>query len=406
MLLSFVRDRAALVMSFALPLAFFLVFASIYSAASGEQLRLRLALADEVRSPVSSRLLRALSREPAVAVAGEVRASLEEARSLVQGGEADLGLVVRAGAEPLGAHGGVGPAPLVVLVDPTKAVAAPMLRGLVQRAYFAALPDVALGGVAGLIQEDFVTLDDDQRRELASSLAELREEALAAEHAGRRVALGLDDMFEEERVGGYAAGRNHVAYSAGAVAVLFLLFSAAHGALSLLDERESGILDRVLAGPGGAGALVRGKLLFLVLLGFVQVSFIFAAAWLGYGVDLPGRLPGFVLTTFAASAAAAGLALALTAASRSRRQAQTLANVVVLIVSAIGGSMVPRFFMPPALQQLGWLTPTTWALEAYTAVFWRGEGLAALALPIGMLLGFALLTVALASWLARRSEAI
>jgi ABC-2 type transport system permease protein len=359
-----------------------------------------------VRSPVSARLLRAVAREPAVRVAGEVRASLAEARALVQQGEADLGLVVRKGAEPLGAHGGLGPAPRVLLVDPTKAVAAPMLRGLVERAYFAALPDVALGGVAGLIEDEFVTLDDDQRRELADSLAELREEALAAERDGRRVGLGLEDMFEEQRVGGPAAGRNHVAYSAGAVAVLFLLFSAVHGALSLLEEREDGILDRVLAGPAGTGALVRGKLLFLVLLGFAQVSFIFAAAWLGYGVDLPGHLPGFALTTLAASAAAAGLALALTAASRTRRQAQTLANVVVLIVSAIGGSMVPRFFMPPALQQLGWLTPTTWALEAYTAVFWRGEGLGALALPVGMLLGFALLATALATHLARRWEAL
>jgi ABC-2 type transport system permease protein len=197
-----------------------------------------------------------------------------------------------------------------------------------------------------------------------------------------------------------------VAYSAGAVAVLFLLLSAVHGALSLVDERESGILDRVLAGPGGTGPLLRGKLLFLVLLGFAQVSVIFLAAWLLYGVDLPGHLAGFAVTTLAAAAAGAGLALLLTCASRTRRQAQTLSNVVVLIVSAVGGSMVPRFFMPPALQQLGWLTPTTWALEAYTAVFWRGEGLAALVLPVGMLLGFALVATALATRLARRWEAL
>ena len=406
MLLSFVRDRGALVMSFVLPLVFFLVFAAIFASATGEQLRLRIVLADEVRSSVSSRLLGALARDPALLVVGEVRASADEARALVRSGTADLGLVVRAGAEPLGSHGGLGPAPLVVLVDPTKAVAAPMLTGLVQRAYFRALPDVALGGVAELLEAEFVSLDEAQKQELSASLEELRQEALAAEREGRFVPLGLEEMFERERVGGRAAGQNHVAYSAGAVAVLFLLFSAVHGALSLLEEREGGILDRVLAGPAGTGALVRGKLLFLVLRGCIEVSFIFAAAWLVHGVDLPGHLPGFAVTTLAAAAAAAGLALLLTTACRSRRQAQTLANVVILIVSAVGGSMVPRFFMPPLLQDLGWLTPTTWALEAYTAVFWRDEPLAALALPVGMLLAFAALTTAVATRLARRWESL
>ncbi len=406
MLLSFVRDRGALVMSFVLPLAFFLVFAAIFAGATGEHLRLRVALADEVRSPATTRLLRALAREPSLVVVGEVRGSADEARALVRAGTADLGLVARAGAEPLGSHGGLGPAPLLVLVDPTKAVAAPMLTGLVQRVYFAALPDVALGGVAALIEAELVSLDAAQQQELSASLEELRQEALAAEAEGRLVPLGLEEMFEREPVGGQAAGRNHVAYSAGAVAVLFLLFSAVHGALSLLEEREGGILDRVLAGPAGTGALVRGKLLFLVARGCVEVSFIFVAAWLVHGVDLPGHLPGFAATTLAAALAAAGLALLLTTACRSRRQAQTLANVVILIVSAVGGSMVPRFFMPPLLQDLGWLTPVTWALEAYSAVFWRDQPLTELLLPLGMLLAFAALTTLVAARLARAWESL
>ena len=176
--------------------------------------------------------------------------------------------------------------------------------------------------------------------------------------------------------------------------------------MSLLEERDSGLLDRLLAGPGGMGAVVTGKFLFLLAQGVFQVSVIFVVAWLLYGVDLPGHLPGFAVVTAAAAAAAAGLALALTAACGTKRQAQTFANVAILIVSAVGGSMVPRFFMPPFLQALGWLTPTTWALEAYTSVFWREEPLGALALPVALLLVAGVAGLGAARGLSRRWERI
>jgi ABC-2 type transport system permease protein len=111
-----------------------------------------------------------------------------------------------------------------------------------------------------------------------------------------------------------------------------------------------------------------------------------------------------VVTTVISAAAAASLALTLAAACSTRRQAQTLANVAILILSAVGGSMVPRFFMPRFIQNLGWLTPNTWALEAYTGIFWRDDPPAALLLPWGMLALAAVIGLLVAQRLARRME--
>jgi ABC-2 type transport system permease protein len=383
MALSFVRDRGALAMSFLLPVAFFLVFAAIFSNASGQNLRLKVALADEVRSDASTRLMGAVTADPSVLRVGGDLAP-DQVRDLVRRGTADVGLVMRQGGALLGEMGSAGKAPLLVILDPTRAVAADMTVGLVQRAYFRALPDVALGGVARLIEQELVTLTAEQKRQLAEGLEGLRPDpAHAADDAPGG---GVEDMFEREAVAGQSAGRNHVAYYAGAIAFLFLLFSAVHGATSLLEEREAGILDRVLAGPGGTRALVTGKLVFLITQGCVQVTVIFVVAWLVHGVDLLGHLGGYAITTLAASISAAGLALVLVSACRTRRQAQTFSNIAILLVSAVGGSMVPRFFMPPFLQRLGWATPNTWALEAYSALFWRDEPLAALGLPVALLL--------------------
>ena len=62
--------------------------------------------------------------------------------------------------------------------------------------------------------------------------------------------------------------------------------------------------------------------------------------------------------------------------------------------------MVPRFFMPDLLKDLGWLTPNTWALEAYSGVFWRGEPLTDVLLPIGLLTA-----VGIVGWLMARTLA-
>lgn len=404
MALGLLRDPGALAMSFVLPIAFFLVFAAIFAGAGGAQFRLKLAVADEVGSEASRRLVRALGADPAFDAAAP--AASAEVREAVRLGRADVGLVVRRNGAELGELGGLRPAPLVVVVDPARAVAARMAAGLVQKAYFRALPDLALGGVARLIETDMVTLDDAQKADLAKGLAELKADALEAEAKGRPAPSAVEDLFEEEAVAGRGARQNHVAYYAGAVAILFLLFSSVHGALSLHDERDSGLLDRILAGPAGMGALVGGKFLFLVAAGFVQVGVIFMVAWLGYGVDLPGHLAGYGLVTLAAATSASGLALLLTAACETKRQAQTLANVSILILSAVGGSMVPRFFMPAWAQQAGWATPTAWALEAYTALFWRDEPVTAVLVPVAVLFASGLAGAGLARVLARRWETL
>jgi ABC-2 type transport system permease protein len=393
------RDRPALALAVLLPVVFFFVFAAIFAGALGENTRPRLALADEVDSPVTRRLVAALRADTRLLLlpTEPSRASL---RARVRAGQADAGLVLRGDAQALGVLGGLGPAPLLLLVDPAKAPLAQVTAGLVQDAYWRALPDVALGGVARFLDDQYLELDERQRQALDEGLAELR--GRAPESGARPAAFG--ELLEHERVAGPPTARNHVAYSAGAVAILFLFFSALHGALAFADERTQGILERLVSAPAGLRPLVDGRFLFLVAQGCLQVSLIFVLAWLAYGVELPRHLVGCALVSLAAAAAAAGCALALVGACRTRQQAQTLANVAILISSALGGCMVPRFFMPAWIQALGWATPQTWALEAYTRLFWRDQPLLDLATPLALLLACGLGGLLLARRLAARSE--
>ncbi len=400
----FLRDRGALVMSVVLPIAVFLVFAAIFAGASGQQLQIKVALADEQQTDESKRLIGALTRDSALVAA--VLGSADSVRERVRAGTADAGLVISRAGRPLTELTGEGEAPILIVTDPVRAVAGRILGGQTQRAYFAALPDVALRSTATLLGEGFIAYTDAQRDTLDRRFAELRQDLKESEGNGSADPGPFDGLMIQETVGAGSLGASHVAYYAGAVAILFLFFSAVHGALTLVEERDTGLLDRLLAGPGGMSAVVTGKFLFLVVQGVIQVAVIFVVAWLLYGVDVPGRVVPFLVITVAAAAAAAGLALALTAASRTRRQAQTLANIVILIVSAIGGSMVPRFLMPPLIKSLGWLTPTTWAVEAYSGLFWRNDPLSSLVLPVALLFGAGLIGLLLARVFARRLERV
>ena len=396
MWLSLLNDRGAFAMAFIMPVLFFLVMAEIFSSTTGGPIMLRVAFANEAGDDTSLRLVDALQASGSLEVVGATNNSRSEVNALVAKGTADVGIVFPAGARSLDDVGGFGPAPIILVNDPVRSATVPMLSGLIQKTYFEALPDIALGGVVTVIDSQFVALEPEQLADIDIGLQEMAVEA----RAGRQGGWSFGEMIEQHDIAGRSAATNHVAYYAGAVAFLFLLFSCLQGAVSLTEERESGILERIMAGPGGMAVLVSGKFLFLVFQGFLQMFVIFIAAWLIYGVDLPARFGSWIVVTLVACVAAAGLSLLVAAACRTSSQARSVWTVLVLISSVVGGSMVPRFFMPLWLRDLGWFTPNTWVLEAYAALFWRDAALSEALLPVSLLAIVGLAGFLGAQWLA------
>jgi ABC-2 type transport system permease protein len=80
---------------------------------------------------------------------------------------------------------------------------------------------------------------------------------------------------------------------------------------------------------------------------------------------------GFAVMTAFTAAAAAAFGLLLATISRSRAQLSGLSTIVILTMSAMGGSMFPRFLMTETMQRIGLVTFNAWALDGYLKVFWR-----------------------------------
>ncbi len=214
------------------------------------------------------------------------------------------------------------------------------------------------------------------------------------------VSIRVRDLLSEEKV------NPRVSMHAAGIAVMFLLFGAVGAAGTLLEEEETGTLERLLSTKLLMGQMLLGKWLFLVVLGFVQVSIMFVWGQFAFGIDLLGHLAGFCIMTIATSAAAASFALVLATACRSRTQLNGVAVIVILCLSAIGGSMVPRYIMSQDMRDLGLLSFNSWALDGYEKVFWRELSMADLIPELAVLGASSIVFLLIARVLARRWESV
>jgi ABC-2 type transport system permease protein len=378
MLLGMLRDRGAMTMTFLLPPLVFVIFATVFAGASGDDVRLKLAVVDVAQTPASGRLEAALLADPNLRAVRVSPATADQVRKRVRAGRSDAGLVIR--ADP-----GSAGAPFLIFSDPSRAIALPLTQGRVQAAMARHLPDVMLAKTLDQAGPAIGSLTERQQARANAALAGLRADATSG-----KVAINPPQTFEIEEISQTQKGRGTIAYYAGAVTILFALFSAMNAAMSLIEERQAGVADRILAGASGMGPVVNGKFLFLMLQGCLQAASIFLVAQIFYSVPVQSHFLSWLITSLSAAICAGGLALGVVALSRTREQAQMFSTFLILVLAAVGGSMVPRFLMPPWLQTLGWFTPHAWAIEAYHSILWRDAPLASLYPAWGVLTGIGL----------------
>jgi ABC-2 type transport system permease protein len=419
------RDRGAFIMSFILPITFFSIFAFVFGSMGSDRTpRVSVIVVDEDHSAASGRLVQGLEAEPSLKVSTRPAAASETgepetgtprpavdytaatAEAAVKRGDAPAALIVPQGfgANPI-AFGPANTRPqFTILHDQSDPVAGQVASGMLQKVVMTSLPDVMAEQGVKYMDQAVGGLTPAQRAAIDADMVRYRK---YLQTRGQRTSASADDGMVKVTVRDVVGEKKKspmISFYAAGIGVMFLMFTANAAAGSLIDEAESGALDRMLSARVGMTTLLAGKLVYCATLAFLQLAVMFLWGAAVFQLDLFSHIPGFLVMTAATAFAVAAFGMLLASLSRTRQQQSAIATLLILVMSAVGGSMFPRFLMPDLMKKIGLFTFNGWAIDGYTKVFWRDEPIASLAPQLEVLIGSGIGLFLLARLFARRWE--
>ncbi len=149
---------------------------------------------------------------------------------------------------------------------------------------------------------------------------------------------------------------------------MFLLTS-----ISVLRERTSGTLERLMAMPLAKLDLLGGYALAFAVVAAVQAVVVSAVSFTALGLDVEGPIWAVILLAIGNAVLGVSLGLLVSAVANSEFQATEAMPAFILPQLLLSGLFVPRAQMAHGLQLIANALPLTYAFDALDRVS-RGEG--------------------------------
>ncbi len=386
----------------AFPLLMSAVLGSIYSGAGGSEKFPAIHILLENKDPdgfLSGALVNSLG-SPQSADYLQVESVGDEGRAMMEAGKASALVIIPAGFSQAFIEG--KPTVIRIVRNPSEGIKPELvvLGGELVATY--------LDQGSRLLGGDLGTLDQMIKAGTLPSTAMVG--ALATRIMGRVTSaqdylfpplVGVGDAKEKapEKAGG---AQNVTGYILVMMAVMALLFVAVRSVGDLFEEKNSGMLRRQMATPMPVGRIIAAKILFSVVLGLLVMGILavvgLVLGWISPHVDLTA----VILLGLTFNLAACGLVAVIIGLVRNEKQAGILSWLIVMGMSALGGSMIPVQQLPAGMRSLADFTLNYWAIDGFTRVMFDSAGTGDVARHLIILLGIGLLLVMLANVLLVR----
>jgi ABC-2 type transport system permease protein len=373
----FFSDRRGLMLTFALPISLITLFAFVFGGVGSDKKVSKeydLAVCDLDGTAASKDAMAQLDSQKTLHV---VPSQLEETQEAIKKGKKDAVLILYKGFADSLASGNA--LPIELQYDEAKE----MEVGMLQQALFstlAMLPFSNVGNMPQMMNKRFDKMlgnsDDTLKQSVHTQFDSLFKtiQSGVAPDAGGGEASSFSLAPEIKMTKLVQAKDDNslgLVHAVAGTAIMMLLFSVAGMGASLLDEKQEGTLKKLLYSPMHPNNILFGKMLSTNMISAFQLALMFVYAQIAFGLDVVHHLPSVILMIICTAYACSSFGVLLASFAKSRAQVQGFSTLIVLVMSCIGGSMVPTFIMPAFMQKISVFSVNYWGIQGFYDIFWR-----------------------------------
>jgi ABC-2 type transport system permease protein len=234
-----------------------------------------------------------------------------------------------------------------------------IIRGFIKRKD---IPDVALSSLSLAVRDKIESIS----KYAFPPVISLKQETIKEEDQEKTVSLTMQS------------------YILPAMAIMFLLFICNVVFEDILQEKESGTLLRMNISPMTITEFIWSKILTSALIGILCTFVLIGLGAMVFGIKW-GNFFSVLLIVLCLNILIAGFISFLYSFVKTENQASALLTSVILVMSLLGGSMIPVANFPQIIQNASKLTVNYWGMEAFRMSIMKKPIIGLMPILFGML---------------------
>jgi ABC-2 type transport system permease protein len=389
----FATDRMALLFALLFPFLFVVLFNFLLSGVGSQDKRLELHMVTlEPPGGLSYQIIGSMeTKDPSTLRPGEPEIVWDKDYDATRRAVADkklAGFLAFPSDFTQGVMMGYG-ATLQIVVDAEQTYTRAALYGLAQSiASHVGSQQVADNAIIALLVEK--ALSTGQVWDIGKEISQV--------YAGQGSADTAQPVQYVTQTVGEVRAQNPSDYVIPGYLVMFVFFTAALSAETIVRERQNNTLERLLASSVRREALLGGMFAGTAAKGLVQVLVFWAVGLLAFRIDVGASPAAVIILSLLMVIMSSAFAIMLATLAKTQRGASAIAVLTSLVLAPLGGCWWPLFITPRWMQFIAKLTPHGWATTGFNKLMVFGADFSAAVPEMLALVGFAAAFAIVAVW--------